>query len=168
MKNRKFWFVGAIIALLLAMPTVGYTATVDKVGSAVYGIPASGLNKFFVMTNTVDISAATNGDVFQVLPVGTGSVVLNVCTKIITANDAATTSTVDIGDGSDPNGYDDDVSMKATAGTFTKGMGSSTDQYVTDVGKLYTGADTIDLTFTVTGTNSVGSVKVMALCVDLN
>ena len=168
MNKMKLWLIGIATALLLSVPAVGYTATVDKVGSAVYGIPASGLNKTFVMSNTVDISAATNGDVYQVLPVGTGSCVLNVFTKIVTANDAATTSTVDIGDGSDANGYDDDVNMKGIAGTFTKGMGSSTDQYVTDVGKLYTAGDTIDLTFTVTGTNTTGSVKVMALCVDLN
>lgn len=167
MNKAKLWFIGIATALLLSIPTVVYAATVDKVGSTVYGIPASGLNKTFVMSNTVDISAATNGDVFQVLPVGTGSCVLNVFTKIVTANNAATTSTVDIGDGNDADGYDNDVDMKATAGTLAKGVGG-TDAYITNDGTLYTSGDTIDLTFTVTGTNTAGSVKVMALCVDLN
>ncbi len=165
--NKRFLFISAILALLIAMPTVGYTATVDKTGGAVYAIPHSGLNKVFVLSNTVDISGADDGDVYQVLPAGTGSVVLNVFTKIVTPNDAATSSTVNIGDGSNASGYGSSTSMKAAAGTFTKGVGG-THTYITNDGTLYTAGDTIDLTFTVTGTNTVGSVKVMALCVDLN
>jgi len=165
--KKRFLFIGAILALLLAIPTVGYTATVDKTGGAVYAIPHSGLNKVFVLSNTVDISGAGNADIYQALPVGTGTVVLNVFTKIITANDAATSSAADVGDGTDPNGYDNAVDMKATAGTLAKGVGG-TDAYITNDGTLYTSGDTIDLTFAVTGTNTAGSVKVMALCVDLN
>lgn len=164
MNKMKLFLAGFIASVFLSASI--HAATVDKT-SGVYAIPANGLNKVFILKNTVDISAAANGDVFQVLNVGTGTCVLNVFTEIVTANDAATASTVDIGDGSDANGYDNGVSMKAAAGTLSKGVGG-TDQYVTDGGKLYTGADTIDLTFTVTGTNAVGSVKVRALCVDLN
>lgn len=159
--------MGIATALLLSIPTVGYTATVDKVGSAVYAIPASGLNKVFVMSNTVDISAAANGDVYQVLPVGTGTVVLNVFTKIVTPNNAATSSAVNIGDGNNASGYGSSTSMKAAAGTLTKGIGG-THTYITNNGTLYTSGDTIDLTFAITGTNTAGSVKVMALCADLN
>lgn len=166
MNKMRLWLFGIATAFMLSIPTVGYTATVNKTTGTVYAIPASGLDKFFLMKNTVDISAATNGDVYQVLPVGTGSVVMEVFTKIVTANDAATTSTVDIGDGTDPNGYDDDVNMKATAGTYTDG--TSTDVYVGGFGKVYTSGDTIDLTFTVTGTNTTGSVQVIAKCLDLN
>ena len=165
--KKRFLFIGAILALLLAIPTVGYTATVDKTGGAVYAIPHSGLNKVFVLSNTVDISAAANGDVFQVLPIGTGSVVLNVFTKIVTANNAGTSSTVNIGDDNNASGYGSSTNMKATAGTFTKGIGG-THTYITNDGTLYTAGNTIDLTFAVTGTNTAGSVKVMALCVDLN
>lgn len=167
MNKVKLWFIGIATAFLLSIPMVGYTATVDKIGDVVYAIPHSGLNKVFVMSNTVDISGADDGDVYQVLPVGTGSVVLNVFTKIVTPNDAATTSTVNIGDGNNANGYGSSTSMKAAAGTFTKGVGG-THTYITNDGTLYTAGDTIDLTFVVTGTNTVGSVKVMALCADLN
>lgn len=167
MKNFKIWFIGIATALLLSIPAIGYSATVDKVGSAVYAIPASGLNKVFVMSNTVDISGADDGDVYQVLPVGTGTVVLNVFTKIVTPNNAATSSTVNIGDGNNTSGYGSSTNMKAAAGTFTKGIGG-THTYITNDGTLYTSGDTIDLTFSVTGTNTVGSVKVMALCTDLN
>lgn len=167
MNKMKLWFLGIATAFMLFIPTVGYSATVNKVGDAIYAIPASGLNKVFVMSNTVDISAAANGDVYRVLPVGTGTVVLNVFTKIVTPNNAATSSAVDVGDGNGASSYDASVNMKAAAGTLTKGVGG-TDAYITNDGTLYTTGDTIDLTFAVTGTNTAGSVKVMALCVDLN
>mgnify|MGYP001619368797 FL=1 len=166
MNKMKLWLIGIATALLLSIPMAGYAATVDKTGSTTYGVPASGLNKYFTMSNTVDISAATNGDVYQVLPVGTGTMVFNVRTKIITPNDAATTSTIDIGDGTDTNGYSDDINMKAAATVVSKG--TSTDAYVQGHGKEYTTGDTIDLTFTVTGTNTAGEVKITALCLDLN
>lgn len=162
-RNLKLLTLGVFASLFLSV--VVNAATVDKT-SGVYGIPANGLNRVFVLKNTVDISEAANGDVYQVLKVGTGTVVMNVFTEIVEANDAATSSAADVGDGSDPNGYDNAIDMKAVAGTFTKG--TSTDAYVTGHGKLYTGADTIDLTFAVTGTNSTGIVKVKALCLDLN
>lgn len=167
MRSRRLWFVGIVLSLLVSLSATSYAATVDKTGGAVYGIPATGLNKVFLMKNTVDISTAANADVYQVMNVSSGVVVLNVFTNIVTANNAATSSAVDVGDGADPNGYDNAVDMKATAGTLTKGIGG-TDAYVTADGKLYTAADTIDLTFAVTGTNTTGSVIVTALCIDLN
>lgn len=167
MRSKRFWFIGIVLAFLVCTSVSVHAATVDKTGGAVYGIPATGLNKVFLMKNTVDISVAANADVYQVLNVGSDVVVLNVFTEIITANNAATSSAVDVGDGDDPNGFDNAVNMKATAGTVTKGVGG-TDAYVTADGRLYTAADTIDLTFAVTGTNTIGSVKVTALCIDLN
>lgn len=167
MRNKRLWVVGVMLALLVSVSATSYAATVDKTGGAVYGIPATGLNKVFLMKNTVDISTAANADVYEVLKVGSGVIVLNVMTKIVTPNNAATSSAVDVGDDADPNGYDNAVSMKAAAGTLTKGIGG-TDAYITTDGRLYSTADTIDFTFAVTGTNSAGSVIVTALCIDLN
>lgn len=141
-------------------------ATVDKTGGAVFTVPVSGLNRFFVMNNVVDTSAASNADVYQVLPVIKGVHVLNVSTKVITPNNAGTASAVDVGDGTDPNGFDNQVDMKATAGTLSMGLGG-TDAYITTGGKMYTEADTIDLVFAVTGTNTAGSVEVRALCANI-
>lgn len=141
-------------------------ATVDKTaGSAC--VPYTGLNKVYVLSNTIDISVAANADVYQALPIKAKTCVLNVFTEIVTPNNAGTSSVVDVGDGNDADGYDADVDMKAAAGTMAKGVGG-TDAYITNDGTLYSAADTIDLTFAVTGTNTAGSVKVSALCVDLN
>lgn len=162
-KNKKY-FCGIIASLFLSA-TLAQAATVDKT-SGVYAIPANGLDKVFILKNTVDISTAADADVYQVLKVGTGTLVLNVFTEIVTPNDAATSSAIKIGDGANVTGYETSVDMKAVAGTLNKG--TSTETYINEGGKLYTGEDTIDLTFAVTGTNSAGSVKVKALCVDLN
>lgn len=141
-------------------------ATVDKTGGAVFSVPVSGLNRFFVMNNVVDISAALDADVYQVLPVIKGVHVLNVSTKVVTPNNAGTSSAIDVGDGTDPNGFDNAVDMKATAATLSIGVGG-TDAYITTGGKLYTATDTIDLVFAVTGTNTAGEVEVRALCVQV-
>lgn len=156
----------AVVALALCFSAGSYASTVDKT-NGVYGIPASGLDKVFVLKNTVDISSAANADVYQVLKVSPGVVVLNVFTEIVTPNNAATSSAVNIGDGDGSNSYDASVDMKAAAGTLSKGAGG-VDAYITQNGKLYTAADTIDLTFAVTGTNTAGEVVVKALCLDLN
>jgi hypothetical protein len=164
LKRFRFLALGIVTSLFLSAVVVN-AATVDKT-SGVYAIPANGLNKVFILKNTVDISEAANADVYQCLKVGTGTYVLNVFTEIVTPNNAATTSTVTVGDGAGASSFDASANMRAAAGSLTYGIGG-TDAYVT-TGRFYTGADTIDLTFTVTGTNSEGSVIVRALCVDLN
>ena len=68
---------------------------------------------------------------------------------------------------SDPNGFDNQIDLAAVAGTRTKGLGG-TDQFVTDDGKVYSSADTIDLTVTVTaGPIGAGKVLVSADCLRL-
>lgn len=141
-------------------------ATKDKTSGTEFFMPADGLNQVFTMKTTVDISDAENADVYQVLRVKDGICVLGVFTKIVTPNNAATSSAFDIGDGDSATGYDASVDAKAVAGTRTKSIGG-TDTYATQEGKLYTADDTIDLTFAVTGTNTAGEVEVTALCVDV-
>lgn len=99
-----------------------------------------------VMENYIDFAAytATAADVIEVLNVDAGTFVFDTFTRVVTAEGA--TATGDLGDGSDPNGYNDAVNMNSTAGTIeTTVIGvSSTDAY--GVGRYYSSADTIDLT----------------------
>jgi len=84
---------------------------------------------------------ADAADVVQALKVGIGMVVTKVTLKIDTAEGG--TSTNDIGDGDDPNGYDDAVDFNAAANTITRSL-EATDAL--GVGKYYAAADTIDIT----------------------
>jgi len=87
--------------------------------------------------------SATNvsaSDVVQALNIPAGAFVTAVWVYINTAEGG--TSTNDIGDGSDPNGWDDAVNFNATAGTVTRTT-QGTDAYA--VGKYYSAADTIDI-----------------------
>lgn len=142
-------------------------ATVDKTSSTEFFMPADGLNKVFLMKNTVDISEAANADVYQIFQVKDGICCFGVFTKIVTPNDAGTSSAADIGDGDGSSSYDTAIDLKAAAGTRTKSVGG-TDAYATQEGKLYTADDTIDLTFAVTGTNTAGEIEVTAYCIDVS
>lgn len=96
-------------------------------------------------TVMVDFSVnnAASSDVVQVYNVPAGMVVTLVRVLVVVAEGG--TLTFDVGDGDDPNGYDDAVNGNATAGTMTIGV-TGTDAYLTANGKRYTAADTIDLT----------------------
>jgi hypothetical protein len=86
---------------------------------------------------TTNVSAA---DVVQALKVGIGMLITGVWVKITTAEGG--TSTNDIGDGDDPNGFDDAVNFNAAANTVTSDI-KGTDAYAG--GKYYAAADTIDI-----------------------
>ena len=142
-------------------------ATLDKTnGSA--AIPYSGLNKMYLLSNTIDTSVAANADVYQCLPIKANTLVMNVLVKTVTPNNAGTSSAAEVGDGGDVDGFIDTVDMKAAAGVTTKGAFLTDEAFTKTGGKVYTAADTVDLVFAVTGTNTAGSHKVMAICVDLN
>lgn len=139
-------------------------ATLDKTGGASVKAaqPWDGSNRDFVIEKEIDLAAVATGDVLQCIKVEDGIMVHQVLTKIITPSDKVTTA--DVGDGVDPNGFDDQINLAAAAGTRTKGLGG-TDAFVSADGKLYTGDDTIDLTVTVTaGPITAGKVLVQALC----
>lgn len=139
-------------------------ATLDKTGGASVKAaqPWDGSNRDFVIEKEIDLAAVATGDVLQCIKVEDGIMVHQVLTKIITPADKVTTA--DVGDGVDPNGFDDQIDLAAAKGTRTKGLGG-TDAFVSADGKLYAGDDTIDLTVTVTsGPITVGKVLVQALC----
>lgn len=80
-------------------------------------------------------------DVLQLIDVPAGTFVLNVFTKVTTAEGA--TGTGDVGDGGDPNGWNDALDLNATGieyGAIGTDARAITDTY------LYSSADTIDLT----------------------
>lgn len=114
---------------------------------------AAGINK--VSAVTVDLNFATitteraaagltalaAGDVLEVIKIPANTLVTSVALNVTTAEGG--TLTVDVGDGTDPDGYLDGVnantaaaySLNAAAGTPTGYAG----------GKFYTAADTIDV-----------------------
>lgn len=86
--------------------------------------------------STTNASAA---DVIEAVKVPKGAMVLRVATYVSTAEGAA--ATADVGDGTDPNGYNDACDLNATGMETSI---TSTDAY--NEGKLYAVDDTIDLT----------------------
>ena len=91
--------------------------------------------------NKVDFSetAASSGDVCQVLDIPAEAKVNRVDTVIVTAEGAAVSGTV--GDGTSPAGWDATVSANGAAGTLTSSQ-PGVDTY--GYGKFYPAADTID------------------------
>lgn len=93
--------------------------------------------------NVLDFAArpVAQNDVVQALKIPAGAYVTRVIVRVDTAE--GDTCTVDVGDGDDPNGFDDAVSLNATAGSVTTST-AGTDAYAE--GRGYGSADTIDLT----------------------
>lgn len=139
-------------------------ATLDKTGGN-SAQPWDGLRRDYVMEQVIDLAGVATGDVVQALSIPAGTLVKNVFTKIITPSDKVTTA--NLGDGDAAAGFDAAINLAAAVGTRTKGTGG-VDAFVTDDGKLYSVADTIDLTVTVTaGPIGAGKVLVSADCVRL-
>lgn len=144
-------------------------ATYDRTSTQQNSVFEGGIP--FVIENTVSIVVATTADVIQALKIPAGTYIGNVFMTIVTQSDAATSHAIDVGDGTDPNGWDNAVDVKGGAvGSITSGA-AGTDAYVpTGKGtfphfaKYYAAEDTIDLTNAIVGVPTVGSVKVQALC----
>ena len=116
-------------------------ATIDEtVGST--SLPAVDGAKSFTVQNYVDFDATSrdSGDVIQMLSIPAGTFVDVVVAEIETVEGG--TLTFDVGDGADANGWHDAVDGNVLGQTRGTGQYSST----TDGGKLYTTADTIDIT----------------------
>jgi len=105
-------------------------------------------------------SAIATADVFELLPIPAGSLVLTVSHQVTTAEGG--TCTFDIGDGTDDNGYvvaATNGNGNSTATNSSSFNGTTTPAF--GVGKYYSAADTIDLTLN-TGTAAAVIVKVSA------
>ncbi|KJJ84691.1 hypothetical protein OMAG_001440 [Candidatus Omnitrophus magneticus] len=126
-------------------------------------IPFGGTDKHYRVSNKLDFSLnnAANADVIQALSIKTNTKVRGVYVRIVTPEGGSATATV--GDDSTTNGWDTSVNLNAAAGTITQTV--STDSYGAD-GKIYTAADTIDLSLGAALDGAV--VYVYAECLDLN
>lgn len=87
---------------------------------------------------TTSVSAA---DVVQAVKIPANAFVTRISTIVRTAEGGTCTATV--GDGTTADGWDASINLNATAGTVLRSL-EATDTY--GIGKLYTSADTIDLT----------------------
>lgn len=136
--------------------------TLSKVGSGAY-VSASDVDSVYVVRNRVALSGVANADVVESLAIPAGTLVLAVMTNVITAEGSGACSAT-VGDASGAASWDGSVDLAATAGTKTTTV-FGTDAYGTS-GKLYTAADTIDLTMTVaSGPCTTGVFEIAALCV---
>lgn len=126
----------------------------------------SGSRAVVLVENTIDFSELATGasaaDVFNLINVEAGDFVRQVLVEVQTVE--GETLTVDVGDGTDADGFIDGTNGNAAGMTITSGAVG----YV--AGKLYTAADTIDLTVaTAAGANSVDTavIRVVAEIVKL-
>jgi len=128
------------------------------------GIPASGLNKAYVMRKRMDFSETpvTAADVVKVMIIPADTFVLQVITEVITAEGGACTAT--LGDTDGAAGWDADLDLNAAAGTQAAAISGTDANGLT--GKAYPAELSIDLTM---GHNTDAAVlDVYAICFDLN
>jgi len=145
-------------------------------GSA--ALRADGLTKVTRMEVTLDFAkiaaarsaagatALASGDVLEVIPVPAKSLVMRVGYDVTTAEGA--TATFDLGDGSDADGYLNDISLNSVASgvmalALTEGTPNTISGYSN--GKYYSDADTIDITLNNNAIN-VAVVRLWALVAD--
>ena len=93
-----------------------------------------------------DVDGALTAALHNFINIPAGFVVLHVALEVITACNA--TVTLIVGDGTDPNGYITSTDATSVAVTAQNGA------YTTGTPKLYTSADTIDVTVEVAATTA--------------
>lgn len=140
---------------------------------------SSGINKTVETVITYsDLSAAATTETYEAIQLPIYGIVKQVTYVLDTEFDGGATSelTVEIGDGTDPNGYIEAKSVHADAtAVFTSLVDgaylndSTTDNVVN--GKQYAAADTIDVLFTATGANisalTAGQLRVIVEYLDI-
>jgi hypothetical protein len=140
---------------------------------------SSGLNKTVeTVINYNDISTAATTNTYEAVSLPIYGIVKQVTYVLDTEFDGGATSelTIQIGDGTDPNGYIEAKSVHAdSTAVFTSLVDgaylndSTTDNVVN--GKQYAAADTLDVLFTATGANldalTAGSLRVIVEYLDV-
>lgn len=110
-------------------------------------------------------TALTSGDVIEAIPLPAKSLVLRVGLDVTTAEGG--TLTIDVGDGTDPDGYLDGVDANTAASycsalALTEGAPNTITGYSN--GKYYSAADTLDLK--IVNAADVAVMRLWALVVD--
>lgn len=155
-------------------------ATVDMVPTGEVGLPGR-RNSVNVQLLEVELdwadvlttkgSALAASDVIQALQIPANTFVMAAGIEVVTAADS-TALTLDLGDGSDADGFVDGDDGKTTGYnvrtlTLTEGTPNTVTGYSS--GKFYSAADTLDVTFaTLTGTLTSGVIRVFAIVCDLD
>ncbi len=145
-------------------------------GSA--GFRAEGLNKVTRMEVVLDFAAIAaaraaagaaaiaSGDVIEAIPLPAKSFVMRVGYDVTTAEGAS--ATFDFGDGSDADGYLNDISLNSVASgamalTLAEAAPNTVAGYTN--GKYYSAADTIDVTINSASVDAA-KVRIWALVMD--
>ena len=111
-------------------------------------------------------AALASGDVLEVIPVPAKTLVMRVGYDVTIAEGA--TATFDLGDGSDADGYLNDVDLNSVgSGVMSLALTEGTPNTIAGYsnGKYYSAADTIDMTLNNNAIN-VAVVRVWALVAD--
>lgn len=157
------------------MATITDSLGFDK-GSA--GFHAAGLSKVSRVEVTLDFAkiataraaagaaAVASGDVIEAIPLPAKSFVLAVGYDVTTAEGAS--ATIDLGDGSDTDGYLNDVSLNSVAsGAMALALAEAAPNTVAGYsnGKYYSAADTIDVLINSASVDAA-KVRIWALVMD--
>lgn len=162
------------------------TYTLAK-GSATGGYPAltGGIYKVqFELDVAAEIAAGNittqiaQNDVIEAIRVPANTLVVAVGYQVTTALTASGTTTMEVGDGTDTDGYIAAASVMSASTTQVNSaiaaitvaspstLPNSSEAYT--FGKFYSAADTIDLKFPAASNTTVGVIKVYAVLVDCN
>lgn len=146
--------------------------TTLEVTSAGTYVLSNTVNMTDVIANTAVTGAAA--DVVQCLDIPANTLVTKVIVETTTAT-GVTSSTIDVGDGADTDGWLDGVDSNATAVynsgtiTLTESAPNTISPELGIPGKVYTVDDTIDVLIKVSSTvSSALEFKIWAVCTPLN
>lgn len=140
---------------------------------------SSGINKTVETTiKYSDLSAAATTETYEAIQLPAKAIVKQVVFVLDTEFDGGATSelTIQVGDGTDPNGYITAKSVHADATSVATGiidgayLNDGTTNYTVN-GKQYAAADTLDVLFTSTGANisvlTAGELRVIVEYLDV-
>jgi hypothetical protein len=126
------------------------------------------LGKAYVLRNRLDFSDTNTSasDVVQALAIPAMTYVLDVVTRVVTAEGGTLTATV--GEVGAANAWDNSVDLNASADTITQSVnGTDAHSAANARGYVYTTAKTIDLTMSANAADTA-VLDIFAICFDLN
>lgn len=105
------------------------------------GVVLSRYGLFTLAASGGDATALADGDIIQMVPVPKGAQIIDIMVQW-TDLDSSTGPTMNIGDGTDPNGWMDGLDITAAGKSCLSDAGCAFSAYY--IGKEYTADDTID------------------------
>lgn len=177
---KKFLSIIAAVVIGFASAASAATYTNDNIGGTA-GFPAHQNTKAFVLEASVDFADinVTTNDVVQAISIPANTWVQFVNAEVVSASttNVGANHSITVGDGSDADGWVASLAL-ITAGTDassvplrqtltnTTGIAVTTASPAYGWGKVYTAADTIDLTSN--GAQTDGVVRVRAVVFDVS